>query len=151
MLSQFCIRRPIFAAVLSILIVLAGLVSLQVLPVSQYPNITPPSVMVSTSYEGANAQALARTVAAPIENQLSGIEGLIYYTTSIRANGDVRIQCVFDVGTDPNDAMLEINNRVRSSGRRPTKRRKRQKALQRVADDGGLYLARRFHDPDAIG
>ena len=66
MLSQFCIRRPIFAAVLSILIVLAGLVSLQVLPVSQYPNITPPSVMVSTSYEGANAQALARTVAAPI-------------------------------------------------------------------------------------
>ena len=73
MLSQFCIRRPIFAAVLSILIVLAGLVSLQVLPVSQYPNITPPSVMVSTSYEGANAQALARTVAAPIENQLSGI------------------------------------------------------------------------------
>lgn len=117
MLSQFCIRRPIFAAVLSILIVLAGLVSLQVLPVSQYPNITPPSVMVSTSYEGANAQALARTVAAPIENQLSGIEGLIYYTTSIRANGDVRIQCVFDVGTDPNDAMLEINNRVRSAER----------------------------------
>ena len=78
MLSQFCIRRPIFAAVLSILIVLAGFIAMRVLPLSQYPNITPPSVMVSTSYEGANAQTLARTVAAPIEDQLSGIENLIY-------------------------------------------------------------------------
>lgn len=118
MLSSFCIRRPIFATVLSILIVLAGFVALRVLPLSQYPNITPPTVTISTQYEGANAQTLARTVAAPIEDQLSGIEGLIYYTTSIRANGDVRIQCVFDVGTDPNYAMLEINNRVRTAERR---------------------------------
>ena len=117
MLSQFCIKRPIFATVLSILIVLAGLVAMRVLPLSQYPNISPPTVTIFTSYEGANAQTLARTVAAPIEDQLSGVEGLIYYTTSIRANGDVRIQCVFDVGTDPNDAMLEINNRVRTAER----------------------------------
>lgn len=101
MLSDLCIRRPIFATVLSILIVLAGIVAMRVLPMSQYPNITPPTVTISTQYEGANAQTLARTVAAPIEDQLSGIEGLIYYTTSIRANGEVRIQCVFDVGTDP--------------------------------------------------
>ncbi len=118
MLSSFCIKRPIFATVLSILIVLAGFVAMRVLPLSQYPNITPPTVTVSTQYEGANAQTLARTVAAPIEDQLSGIEGLIYYTTSIRANGEVRIQCVFDVGTDPNYAMLEINNRVRTAERR---------------------------------
>lgn len=118
MLSSFCIKRPIFATVLSILIVLAGLVAVRVLPLSQYPNITPPTVTISTQYEGANAQTLARTVAAPIEDQLSGIEGLIYYTTSIRANGEVRIQCVFDVGTDPNYAMLEINNRVRTAERR---------------------------------
>ena len=97
MLSDLCIRRPIFATVLSILIVLAGIVAMRVLPMSQYPNITPPTVTISTQYEGANAQTLARTVAAPIEDQLSGIEGLIYYTTSIRANGEVRIQCVFDV------------------------------------------------------
>ena len=108
MLSSFCIKRPIFATVLSILIVLAGFVAMRVLPLSQYPNITPPTITISTQYEGANAQTLARTVAAPIEDQLSGIEGLIYYTTSIRANGEVRIQCVFDVGTDPNYAMLEI-------------------------------------------
>ena len=86
MLSQFCIRRPIFATVLSLFIILAGLVALRVLPLSQYPNITPPSVRISATYDGADAETIARTVAAPIEDQLSGIEGLLYYTTS-------RVQC----------------------------------------------------------
>lgn len=117
MLSQFCIRRPIFATVMSILIVMAGLLCLRVLPIAQYPEISPPSVYISTAYEGADAQTLARTIAAPIEDQLSGVEGLQYYTTSIRSNGNVGISCVFEVGTDPNDAMLEINNRVRTAER----------------------------------
>lgn len=118
MLSQFCIRRPIFATVLSILIVLAGLLSLRILPLSQYPDISPPMVRISTTYDGADANTLARTVAAPIEDQLSGIAGLMYYTTNIRSNGEMSISCVFEVGTDPNDAMLEINNRVRTAERR---------------------------------
>lgn len=118
MLSQFCIRRPIFASVMSILIVIAGLLTGRVLPMGQYPDITPPVVFISTSYEGADAQTLAKTVAAPIEDQLSGVEGLLYYETSIRSNGNVRITCTFEVGTNPNDAMLEINNRVRSAERR---------------------------------
>lgn len=118
MLSQFCIRRPIFASVMSILIVIAGLLAGRVLPMGQYPDITPPVVFISTSYEGADAQTLAKTVAAPIEDQLSGVEGLLYYETSIRSNGNVRITCTFEVGTNPNDAMLEINNRVRSAERR---------------------------------
>lgn len=118
MLSQFCIRRPIFASVMSILIVIAGLLAGRVLPMGQYPDITPPVVFVSASYEGADAQTLAKTVAAPIEDQLSGVEGLLYYETSIRSNGVVRITCTFEVGTNPNDAMLEINNRVRSAERR---------------------------------
>ena len=118
MLSQFCIRRPIFASVLSILIVIAGLLAGRVLPMGQYPDITPPVVFISTSYEGADAQTLAKTVAAPIEDQLSGVEGLLYYETSIRSNGNIRITCTFEVGTNPNDAMLEINNRVRSAERR---------------------------------
>lgn len=118
MLSQFCIRRPIFASVLSILIVIAGLLAGRVLPMGQYPDITPPVVFISTSYEGADAQTLAKTVAAPIEDQLSGVEGLLYYETSIRSNGNVRITCTFEVGTNPNDVMLEINNRVRSAERR---------------------------------
>lgn len=118
MLSQFCIRRPIFASVMSIFIVIAGLLAGRVLPMGQYPDITPPVVFISTSYEGADAQTLAKTVAAPIEDQLSGVEGLLYYETSIRSNGNVRITCTFEVGTNPNDAMLEINNRVRSAERR---------------------------------
>lgn len=118
MLSQFCIRRPIFESVMSILIVIAGLLAGRVLPMGQYPDITPPVVFISTSYEGADAQTLAKTVAAPIEDQLSGVEGLLYYETSIRSNGNVRITCTFEVGTNPNDAMLEINNRVRSAERR---------------------------------
>ena len=118
MLSQFCIRRPIFASVMSILIVIAGLLAGRVLPMGQYPDITPPVVFISTSYEGADAQTLAKTVAAPIEDQLSGVEGLLYYETSIRSNGNVRITCTFEVGTNPNEAMLEINNRVRSAERR---------------------------------
>jgi len=118
MLSQFCIRRPIFASVMSILIMIAGLLAGRVLPMGQYPDITPPVVFISTSYEGADAQTLAKTVAAPIEDQLSGVEGLLYYETSIRSNGNVRITCTFEVGTNPNDAMLEINNRVRSAERR---------------------------------
>ena len=147
MLSDLCIRRPIFATVLSILIVLAGIVAMGVLPMSQYPNITPPTVTISTQYEGANAQTLARTVAAPIENQLSGIEGLIYYTTSIRANGEVRIQCVFDVGTDPNYAMLEINNRVRTAERRlPEKVRQNGVTVRKRSDEVLMMVA--MYSPD---
>lgn len=118
MLSQFCIRRPIFAAVMSILIVIAGLLAGRILPMEQYPDITPPTVSITATYEGADSQTLARTVAAPIEDQLSGIEGLLYYQTSVRSDGQVRITCTFEVGTNANDAMLEINNRVRTAERR---------------------------------
>lgn len=147
MLSDLCIRRPIFATVLSILIVLAGIVAMRVLPMSQYPNITPPTVTISTQYEGANAQTLARTVAAPIEDQLSGIEGLIYYSSSIRANGEVRIQCVFDVGTDPNYAMLEINNRVRTAERRLPEQVRQNGVNVRKRSDEVLMMVAMF-SPD---
>jgi len=147
MLSQFCIRRPIFATVLSLLILLAGFVALRVLPLSQYPSISPPTVSVITQYEGANAQTIARTVAAPIEDQLSGIEGLIYYTTSVRANGDVRIQCTFEVGTDPNDAVLEINNRVRTAERTlPEKVRQYGVTVRKRPEETILMLA--YTSPD---
>ena len=117
-MEKFFVSRPIFAISLAIVIVLVGLISIMGLPIEQYPDITPPVVEVSATYDGADAQTLARTVAAPIEDQLSGITGLLYYTTNIRSNGDMSISCVFDVGTDANDAMLEINNRVRTAERR---------------------------------
>ena len=147
MLSQFCIRRPIFATVLSLFIVLSGLIALRVLPLSQYPNITPPSVRVSATYDGADAETIARTVAQPIEDQLSGIEGLLYFTTSIRSSGDMAIQCVFDVGTNPNDAMLEINNRVRTAERRlPAKVRDQGVSVRKRSEDELLMMA--LYSPD---
>lgn len=147
MLSQFCIRRPIFASVLSILIVLAGIIAFRVLPIAQYPNIAPPAVTVSTSWEGANATVLARTVAAPIEDQLSGIQGLLYYNTSIRSNGNVRISCIFDVGTDPNDAVLEINNRVRTVEKRLPKKIQQDGISVRKHDEETLLIVA-YTSPD---
>lgn len=112
MFSRFFIERPIFAAVLSIIIVLAGLVSLRILPITQYPNISPPSVTITASYPGASAETLARTVAAPIEEQLSGVENLLYFNSTSSSDGSVTITATFDVGTDIDKASLNINNRV---------------------------------------
>lgn len=147
MLSQFCIRRPIFATVLSLIIVISGLMAMRILSLSQYPDITPPMVRVSATYEGADSLTMARTVAQPIEDQLSGIEGLLYYTTSIRSNGDISITCVFEVGTAPNDAMLEINNRVRTAERRlPDTVRNQGVSVRKRSDDSLLSVA--LHSPD---
>lgn len=146
-LSDFCIRRPIFATVLSLIIVLAGLLSIRALPLSQYPDIRPPSVRISTTYDGADAKTIARTVAAPIEDQLSGIDGLLYYITNIRSNGDMIINCTFDVGTDPNDAMLEINNRVRQAERRlPESVRQQGVNVRKRSEENLLKLV--LYSPD---
>ncbi|MEA3158364.1 MAG: multidrug efflux pump, partial [Betaproteobacteria bacterium] len=84
--SRFFIERPIFASVLAIIITLAGLVSAMALPVSQYPEIAPPTVTISASYPGASAETLSKTVAAPIEEQLSGVENMIYFNSSAAAD-----------------------------------------------------------------
>ena len=110
--SRFFIERPIFAAVLSIIVVLAGLVALKILPIAQYPEIAPPTVTVTASYPGASADTLAKTVAAPIEEQLSGIENLLYFQSSSSSNGVTTITATFDVGTDIDKATFNINNRV---------------------------------------
>jgi multidrug efflux pump len=110
--SRFFIDRPIFASVLSIIITLAGLVAATVLPVSQYPEIAPPTVTISASYSGASAETLAKTVAAPIEEQLSGVENLIYFSSTAAADGSVAITATFEVGTDVDRAVFQVNNRV---------------------------------------
>ena len=105
--------RPIFATVLSLVFVLAGLVSLNVLPISQYPEIAPPTVTITAVYPGASAETLAKTVAAPIEEQLSGIENLLYFnSTSNSANGAVSITATFQIGSDGNKAQIDVNNKV---------------------------------------
>ena len=114
-MSKFFINRPIFASVISIIIIIAGLVASQVLPIAQYPQIAPPTVMINATYPGASAETLARTVAAPIEEQLNGVENLLYFTSSASANGSVAITATFAVGTDVDDAAVNVNNRVKAA------------------------------------
>src|SRR5688572_23270590 len=99
MFSHFFIRRPIFASVLSIVIVLAGLAAISNLPIAQYPEINPPQVTVSAFFPGATGEALQRTVAAPIEEQINGVEGMLYMT-SIATGGAVTTTVTFEIGTD---------------------------------------------------
>src|SRR5574343_420422 len=114
-MSRFFINRPIFASVISIIIVIAGLVASRVLPIAQYPEIAPPTVIITAVYPGASAETLARTVAAPIEEQLNGVEGLSYFNSSAAANGTVTITATFEVGTNIDMAAVNVNNRVKAA------------------------------------
>jgi hydrophobe/amphiphile efflux-1 (HAE1) family protein len=113
MFSRFFIDRPILAAVLSIFILIAGLASMGNLPISQYPEIAPPVVTVTATYPGASAQVLEQTVAAPLENQINGVEKMLYMSSNSSSNGVVQIQVTFDIGTDIDKAALNVNNRVK--------------------------------------
>src|SRR3569833_3175968 len=88
-MSRFFIERPIFATVLAIILVIAGLVSASILPIAQYPESSPPTVTITASYPGASAETLAKTVAAPIEEQLSGVEDLLYFNSTAASNGTI--------------------------------------------------------------
>jgi multidrug efflux pump len=113
MISRFFIDRPIFAAVLSIFIVLAGLAAMRVLPIAQYPEISPPVVTVTAIYPGASAPVLESTVAAPLENAINGVENMLYMNSTSSANGMVQIQVTFNIGTDIDKAALNVNNRAK--------------------------------------
>ncbi len=112
MFSRFFIHRPVFAGVLAIIIVLAGLVASQVLPIAQFPEIAPPTVLITTTYPGASAETVSRTVAAPIEEQLSGVENLSYFGSSASSNGSLTITLTFEPGTNVDQAIFNVNNRV---------------------------------------
>ncbi|MCE9561790.1 MAG: efflux RND transporter permease subunit [Planctomycetes bacterium] len=112
MISRFFIDRPIFATVLSLLITLVGCISLLALPVAQYPRITPPGVSISISYPGANAQEVADTVGAPIEQQVNGVEGMLYMSSNSGNDGSYQLTVTFDIGTDINAALVMVQNRV---------------------------------------
>jgi len=111
-MSKFFIERPIFATVLAIIIVISGLVAANILPIAQYPEIAPPTVTITASYPGASAETLAKTVAAPIEEQLSGVENLLYFNSTSASNGTINITGTFEVGTDIDKATFDVNNRV---------------------------------------
>src|SRR5437588_8149848 len=112
MISRFFIYRPIFASVLSIVITLTGGIALLSLPIAQYPPIIPPSVQVSINYPGASAQVVSDTVAAPIEQEVNGVEGMMYMSSQMGNDGSYTLAVTFDVGTDLNTALVMVQNRV---------------------------------------
>lgn len=112
MISRFFLNRPIFAMVLSILIVLVGIVSFINLPIEQYPNITPPQIQVSANYPGASAQILSDSVASPLETQINGVENMIYMYSQNAATGNMTTSIYFDIGTDGDTALNNVQDRV---------------------------------------
>jgi multidrug efflux pump len=115
MFSKFFINRPIFSTVVSIVIVIAGIISLAVLPVEEYPQVVPPQVSVSASYPGANAETISKTVATQLEQEINGVDNMIYMTSTSSSSGSLNLNVFFEIGTDPDQATIDVNNRVQAA------------------------------------
>src|SRR5712675_409975 len=111
-LSKFFIDRPIFAGVLSVLIFLSGLLALRVMPISEYPEVVPPQVVVRANFPGANPKVIAETVATPIEEQINGVDGMLYMSSQATSDGLMTLTVTFRLGTDPDKAQQLVQNRV---------------------------------------
>lgn len=135
-MTKFFITRPIFASVLSIIIVLAGLAAAFKLPIAQYPQIAPPTVTITATYPGASAETLSKTVAAPIEEQLSGVDNLLYFNSSSDSSGTLTITATFEVGTNVDQATFNVSNRVNiASPRLPDEVRRNGVIVQKKSND----------------
>jgi len=147
MFARFFINRPIFAGVLSIFLVLAGLAAVRVLPIAQYPEIAPPVVTVRAVYPGASAEVIEQTVAAPLENQINGVEDMLYMSSTSSSNGAVEINITFEIGTDVDQATVNVNNRVRQAeARLPQEVRRQGVTVEKNSSSFLQVLA--FHSPD---
>jgi multidrug efflux pump len=147
-LSRFFIDRPIFAVVIAILITLIGAISYTFLPVSQYPEVVPPTVVVTATYPGANAQTLADTVATPLEQEINGVENMLYLSSSSTSDGRVQITITFKLGTNLDQAQVLIQNRVNSAlPRLPEDVRRLGVTAQKRSPD--LTMSVQFYSPNA--
>src|SRR6056297_2826952 len=111
MIERF-IKRPVLSTVISIIIVILGFLGYNALPVSLYPEIAPPTIQVTASYPGANAETVLNSVVAPLEEQINGVEGMTYLSSTASNNGRAEIQVFFELGTDPDIAAVNVQNRV---------------------------------------
>lgn len=112
--SRFFVDRPRFAAVLSIIIFVAGLIALPRLPISEYPEVVPPTVVVRAAFPGANPSVIAETVASPLEQALNGVEGMLYQSSQSTADGVMTLTVTFALGTDLDKAQVQVQNRCPS-------------------------------------
>ncbi|VDZ85641.1 efflux RND transporter permease subunit [Kluyvera intermedia] len=115
MFSRFFVRRPVFAWVIAILIMLAGMLAIQTLPVAQYPDVAPPTIQISASYTGASADTLENSVTQVIEQQLTGLDNLLYFSSTSSSDGSVSINVTFEQGTDPDTAQVQVQNKVQQA------------------------------------
>ena len=147
MFSRFFIDRPIFAAVISVFFVLAGLAAMRSLPIAQYPEIAPPVVTVQAIYPGASADVLEQTVAAPLENAINGVQGMIYMNSHSTAQGVTQIAVTFEIGTNVDEATINVNNRVKQvEPRLPLEVRRQGVSVERGSSSFLQVLA--FYSPD---
>jgi len=111
-IAHFFIDRPVFAIVISIVAIIAGSIAMLMLPIAQYPQIAPPTVTVSATYPGANAETVAKTVATPIEEQINGVENMLYMSSQSTNTGNLNLTVTFKVGTNLDVAQVQVQNRV---------------------------------------
>ena len=148
MISRFFIDRPIFASVVSIVITLIGGIALYYLPIAQYPRIVPPGVSISITYPGASAQVVADTVAAPIEQQVNGVEGMLYMSSQMGNDGSYSLTVTFDIGVDLNTALVMVQNRVALAMPQLPSQVQNQGITIRKRTPDILMIVNFFADPD---
>lgn len=148
MFSRYFIDRPIFAFVISIFVVLAGLAAMRSLPIAQYPEISPPVVQVMAVYPGASAEVLEQTVATPIENAITGVEGMMYMSSTSTSSGVTTIMVTFEIGTDPDQAAVNVNNRIKQVEARLPEETRRQGVVVEKGSSSFLQV-HAFYSPDS--
>lgn len=149
MFSRFFINRPIFAIVLAVAMILAGLLTVKTLPVSQYPDITPPTIMVAATYPGADAKTVASTIGVPIEEEVNGVENMMYMSSSSGSDGSYMLTITFENGTDIDMAMVKVQNRVsRAEPSLPSSVKQQGINVMSRSSNIILFIALESDDPD---
>lgn len=149
MFSRFFIDRPIFATVIAIIMVLAGVMCLTEMPVAQYPDITPPTVMVSASYPGADAATVARAIGVPIEEQVNGVDGMLYMSSNSGSDGSYSLTITFENGTDVDQAAVDVQNRISmANAQLPTSVTQQGVNVSKQSSNNVLFIALETDNPE---